>query len=79
MQDALVLYETDGNVGYVTLNRPDKLSAIREELRIRAEEVFDVLAPVYAARTESGVEFKKITKREGLRAALAWRHAHFEQ
>ena len=41
MQDDLVLYETDGNVGYVTLNRPDKLNTISEELRIRADEVFD--------------------------------------
>ena len=41
MHDDLVLYETDGNVGYVTVNRPDKLNAISEELRIRAEEVLD--------------------------------------
>ncbi len=40
MQDDLVLHETDGHVGYVTLNRPDELNAISEELRIRAEEVF---------------------------------------
>ena len=41
MHDDLALYETDGNIGYATLNRPDKLNAISEELRIRAEEVFD--------------------------------------
>ena len=41
MQDDLVLHETDGHVGYVALNRPDKPNAICEELRIRAEEVFE--------------------------------------
>lgn len=48
-------------------------------IRNAMDTAVNVLAPVYAARTQSGVEFKKITKREGLRAALAWRHAHFEQ
>src|SRR5712691_11910036 len=33
----------------------------------------DVLAPVYAARTEVGVKFDEIREKEGLGAALRWR------
>jgi enoyl-CoA hydratase len=38
----------------------------------------DVLAPLYAARTEVGAEMQKISNKDGLRAALRWRHAQFE-
>ena len=48
-------------------------------IRNAMDTAVNVLAPVYAARTRSGVQFKAITKREGLRAALAWRHAHFDR
>ena len=37
----------------------------------------DVLAPMYAARTESGAAFEEIVKKEGLGAALKWRHGQF--
>ena len=37
----IALYESDGPVGYVTLNRPDKLNAISDELRIRASEALE--------------------------------------
>jgi len=39
----------------------------------------DVVAPLYAARTEAGLKFKEITKEQGLGAALKWRGAQFEQ
>ena len=39
----------------------------------------DVLASMYAAKTEIGGKFGKITQADGLRAALKWRHAQFEE
>ena len=39
----------------------------------------DVLAPVYAARTEVGVKFDEIRDKEGLGAALRWRAAQFAE
>ncbi len=38
----------------------------------------DIVAPLYAARTEIGSQFVEITRREGLGAALKWRRAAFE-
>jgi enoyl-CoA hydratase/carnithine racemase len=39
----------------------------------------DVLAPLYAATTEVGKEFDAIRAEKGLKAALAWRKAQFEE
>ncbi len=39
----------------------------------------DVLAPLYAARTEVGTKFDEIRDREGLGAALRWRAAQFRE
>jgi enoyl-CoA hydratase/carnithine racemase len=39
----------------------------------------DVLAPMYAATTESGTKFEAITEKDGLRAALKWRNAQFKE
>jgi enoyl-CoA hydratase len=39
----------------------------------------DVVAPLYAAKTEVGMQFRDITSKEGLGAALKWRRAQFEQ
>lgn len=38
----------------------------------------DVVAPLYAAKTEVGAKFHEISQRDGLRAALKWRKAQFE-
>ena len=40
MTDLLVLYEVDGAVGIITMNRPDKLNAINPDLRIALVETF---------------------------------------
>ena len=37
----------------------------------------DVVAPLYAARTEVGLKFDEIREKEGLGAALRWRAAQF--
>ena len=39
----------------------------------------DVVAPVYAAVTEVGKEFRERAAKDGLKAALAWRRRQFEQ
>jgi enoyl-CoA hydratase len=39
----------------------------------------DVLAALYAARTEVGVKFDEIREKEGLGAALRWRAAQFAE
>jgi enoyl-CoA hydratase len=39
----------------------------------------DVLAPLYAATTEVGRQFDEIKAKQGLKAALAWRKAQFEE
>jgi enoyl-CoA hydratase len=38
----------------------------------------DVLGPLYAATTEVGKQFDEIKAKDGLKAALAWRKAQFE-
>ena len=40
MTDSLVLYEVDGAVGIITMNRPDKLNAINPDLQIALVETF---------------------------------------
>jgi len=39
----------------------------------------DVVAPLYAATTKVGRQFKELRSREGLKAALKRRHAQFEE
>ena len=39
----------------------------------------DVVAPLYAAKTEVSAQFRERTQREGLAAAVKWRRAQFEQ
>ncbi len=39
----------------------------------------DIVAPLYAARTEVGQRFGEITRKDGLGAALKWRTAQFAE
>jgi hypothetical protein len=39
----------------------------------------DVVAPLYAAKTDVGVQFTEIRQRDGLPAALKWRRDQFAQ
>lgn len=39
----------------------------------------DVVAPLYAAKTDVGVQFTEIRQKEGLRAALKWRRDQFAE
>jgi enoyl-CoA hydratase len=39
----------------------------------------DIVAPLYAARTEIGQRFNEITRKDGLGAALKWRAAQFAE
>ena len=39
----------------------------------------DVVAPLYAAKTDVGVQFTEIRQRDGLSAALKWRRDQFAQ
>ena len=39
----------------------------------------DVVSMLYAAKTEMGMKFGEITRKEGLRAALKWRGEQFKQ
>jgi enoyl-CoA hydratase/carnithine racemase len=58
----------------LAVNRGADAAGFRNAIRAG----LDVLAPLYAARTEVGVRFDEIREREGLGAALRWRAKQFE-
>jgi enoyl-CoA hydratase/carnithine racemase len=39
----------------------------------------DVVAPLYAAKTEIGAKFRELAQKEGFAAALKWRRSQFEE
>ena len=59
----------------LAINRGADAAGFRNALRAG----LDVLAPLYAARTEVGVKFDEIKDKEGLGAALKWRAEQFRE
>ncbi len=59
----------------LAVNRGADAAGFRNAIRAG----LDVLAPLYAARTEVGVRFDEIRERDGLGAALRWRAKQFEE
>jgi enoyl-CoA hydratase/carnithine racemase len=57
----------------LAINRGAEAAGFRNAIRAG----LDVLAPLYAARTEVGMKFDEIREKEGLGAALRWRAAQF--
>ena len=55
------------------INRGAESAGFRNAIRAG----LDVLAPLYAARTEVGMKFDEIREKEGLGAALRWRASQF--
>jgi len=59
----------------LAINRGADAAGFRNAIRAG----LDVLAPLYAARTEVGTTFDEIREKEGLGAALRWRAAQFAE
>jgi enoyl-CoA hydratase len=59
----------------LSINRGAEAAGFRSAMKAG----LDVVAPLYAAKTEAGMKFHEITMKEGLGAALKWRRAQFEE
>lgn len=59
----------------LSINRGADVAGFRNAMQAG----LDVVAPLYAAKTEAGMKFKEITKEQGLGAALKWRMSQFKQ
>lgn len=58
----------------IAINRGADVAGFRNAMQAG----LDMMAPLYAAKSEVGAEFVKITREHGLRAALKWRRDQFE-
>ena len=57
----ILLRESDGAIAILTLNRPDQLNALSEELMAALQDEFDnpmILAKAHEAKTASGGMFR---------------------
>ncbi len=72
----LALISPEALVGTkLAINRGADAAGFRNAIRAG----LDVLAPLYAARTEVGMKFDEIREKEGLAAALRWRAAQLAE
>ena len=58
----------------LAINRGADAAGFRNAMQVG----IDVVAPLYAATTEVGAEFRERARQEGLAAALRWRKAQFD-
>jgi enoyl-CoA hydratase len=67
----------------VSLNRPSKLALNRGAdaggFHDAVNAGLDIVAPLYAVRTEVGQRLNEITRKDGLGAALKWRSAQLAE
>jgi enoyl-CoA hydratase len=59
----------------LSINRGAEAAGFRNAVNVGV----DVVSMLYAAKTEMGMKFGEITKKEGLRAALKWRGDQFKE
>jgi enoyl-CoA hydratase/carnithine racemase len=59
----------------LAINRGADAAGLRNAIRAG----LDVVAPLYAARTEVGLKFDELREKDGLGAALRWRAAQFAE
>jgi enoyl-CoA hydratase len=62
-------------VAKLSINRGVEAAGFRNAMDVG----LDVVAPLYAAKTDAGGKFKQISEKEGLRAALKWRGDQFKE
>lgn len=62
-------------VAKLAINRGADAAGFRNAINVG----LDVVAPLYAAKTEAGGKFSEITDRDGLGAALKWRGDQFKE
>lgn len=61
--------------GKLSINRGADAAGFRNAINAG----LDIVAPLYAAKTEFGMKFDEIKKKDGLGAALKWRAAQFKE
>ncbi len=69
MAEELALYEVDGGVAVITMNRPDKRNALNAAV--------GMVGLLHVSKIESDQRFYDKVAAEGPAAAFRWRNAQF--